>query len=64
MSTVVRFLESLGSSAGFQDYASAVATLAVGSGVRDALLARDVPSLEAQLGARKNLRCLIFGDEN
>lgn len=63
MSTVVRFLEGLGRGAPVSDYPAAVSGLRVSEAQRDALIDGDVDALYGLLGARKEMRCLIFSGE-
>lgn len=63
MPTVVRFLESLGSKAPVSDYAAAVAALVIGEGERAALMDRNVVVLNGLVGAREEMRCLIYSGD-
>jgi hypothetical protein len=62
MSNVVKFLESLGSSAASNQlsataYNNAVEALGLEATVHQALLARDVNALNRSLGGRKQMHC-------
>jgi hypothetical protein len=62
MSSVIRFLETLGQnpSVSAADYASAVDSLHVDPEQQRALLNRDARSLSAMLQGRAAMRCAIF----
>jgi len=65
MSDVIRFLEAQGASPGFnpasrQAYVDAVDTLAIDEPQRQALHARDADALNALLGGRDRMCCIVM----
>lgn len=65
MSDVIGFLESLGARPACtpEDYAGAVAGLAVPPEARDALLRRDPAALNALLGGRAAMWCAVLSPD-
>jgi hypothetical protein len=69
MSNVIRFLEALGADAGMArmsilEYQAAVAALDLTPESSLALVERDPKRLEADLGARPQMLCVVFAPDN
>lgn len=65
MSTVIRFMETLGQNpaTSASEYAAAVALLDTGAAQREALLHADVDTLNALLGGRSRMVCMVAPSE-
>ncbi len=63
MSNVIQFLEALGQNPAPADYAAAVAALDIDEAQRQALLDRDLATLNDLLGGRGKVYCVVVPAE-